>query len=81
MWTSRRTALSRLQWALIARADRLAGVVTRSQPVHAGQSAVEWALLTSGLALGLVAVIAALTGALNEYFTALAEWLRAHKPV
>ena len=46
-----------------------------------GQSTIEWVLITSSLAVGIVAALALLTGALTEYFTALAEWLRQRRPV
>ena len=66
----------RLIWA-IGRwlASRLA---LTSRP---GQSTIEWVLITSSLAVGIVAALALLTGALTEYFTALAEWLRQRRPV
>ena len=58
----------------------LANALTRLT-ARAGQSAVEWMLITSTIAVGLAAVLGLLNGAINEYFTALIEWLRAHKPV
>ena len=53
----------------------------RALPTHEGQSTIEWVLITSGLAVGIVTILQLLTGALTEYFTALADWLRQHRPV
>lgn len=81
MWTTLMRELLRCYLVLAARADRLTGAVGHALTMRTGQSSVEWALITAGLAVGLAAVMTVLTGALNEYFTALADWLRLRKPV
>ncbi len=48
---------------------------------HTGKGSVEWVLITAGLALGVASALAVLTGAINDYFTAIADWLRSHRPI
>ena len=53
----------------------------RAPTTPTGQSTIEWVLITSSLAVGIVTILQLLTGALTEYFTAFADWLRQNRPV
>lgn len=45
-----------------------------------GQSTIEWVLIAATLAVGVVAALGVLTGAISDYFTSLANWLSARRP-
>lgn len=68
---------------LAAAAEALGRAVASPQRLVArpGQGSVEWVLITAGLALGVATALAVLTGAINDYFTAIADWLRARRPI
>ena len=70
-------------YLLLAAAADAVGRARASQRLVArpGQGSVEWVLITAGLALGVASALAVLTGAINDYFTAIADWLRSHRPI
>ena len=76
------TLCIRVYLLLAAAAEALGrACMSRQLAARPGQGSVEWVLITAGLALGVASALVVLTGAISDYFTAIADWLRNRRPI